>query len=330
MGVRSERLAARPGLVTFLGYLSAAAVAVSVFIYLTFPWEKLSFWFEGKMEERLGMEISIGEREINFPFHLVWNDVTISGFRGSFPLTIQAEDFSVEWPFQAILGRRLEIDISTHMFGGEFRGKLASQKVKDGVQYRLTGAGEEFDIGALSAVFQVPVADLKGTIRVPRLEHEWVNQNWRVGEGLIVLEASNVETQQYSVSLNEVKGRVVLKSGMANMEDISARGESIDLVGSGSIYLHPTFSNSLLDFNSRLTLTDPTGLLAILATMASSEGGMDLAFRGPLRRPVPYLNGKPLPVIGLDLSRFDESKPQAPFYAEGQVPYPNSRGSHPG
>ncbi|HSG05013.1 MAG TPA: type II secretion system protein GspN, partial [Nitrospiria bacterium] len=120
--------------ITTLGYLSAGVVAVTLFVYLTFPWDKLSLWAQAQVENKTGMDLKVGKSEVKFPFHMVWKDVTFS-WSGPGSSQVKAERLSVEWPLRAILGRRLEVKFLARLFGGEFRGLLASENGEKGTVY---------------------------------------------------------------------------------------------------------------------------------------------------------------------------------------------------
>ncbi|HSG04828.1 MAG TPA: type II secretion system protein GspN, partial [Nitrospiria bacterium] len=148
--------------------------------------------------------------------------------------------------------------------------------------------------------------EVNGTLRIASLEHAWINEKWRLGEGKTVVEISNIlvkvsspQVSEFDLSIDRIKGEIGLKGGMGGLEDISATGTDFDLVGSGTLLLRPRFSESLLDFNSRLTLKTPKGPLAYLSLLASPGGSLDLSIRGPLQRPTPYINGQPLPAPGI-------------------------------
>jgi hypothetical protein len=56
--------------------------------------------------------------------------------------------------------------------------------------------------------------------------------------------------------------------------------------------------DSLLNFNSRVTLHKPTGPLALLSSLATPDGHLDFALRGFLKQPTPYVNGAPFAALG--------------------------------
>ena len=298
-------------LVSAIGYVTVTVMVITVFIYLTFPWQKLSDWVQGKIERGLSVQISVGESRVRFPLLFIWRDVTVSRF-GRNP--IRADQISVKWPLGAVLRRKLDLDLSLRVLGGRMDGRLAVRPGESGRTYHFEGSGQGLDLAQLADAFQWPSEGLSGTLLISRIEHHWENQDFLKGEGLAEIEGIGIEHKRWEIRFRRMTGTVTLKGGMSNLDRFSAQGPALDLVGSGSLLLRPNIMDSLLNFNSRVTIRQPTGPLALLKTMASSEGGLDLALRGPLRGPTPYVNGTPFPSIG------GLSRPSAPRQQAGRPP----------
>ena len=288
----------RAGLIAAIGYATAAAIAITVFVYLTFPWQQLSDWIRVKVERAAGLEISVQKSRVRFPFRLVWNGVTVNRPGPVARVLWTAEQVSVGWPVGAILRRRLDLDFGLQGLGGEARGRLTARRTPRGMKYHLEATGKGFDLGKLAAGFRLPSRDVSGAVGIGRLEHDWMNGDVLQGQGVLVLEASEVALKNIEARFARINGNLSLKGGMGHLENFTAQGDALDLVGSGSLLLRPDFMESLLNFNSRVTLRKPGGPLALLSAMASPDGHLDFALRGALRRPTPYLNGTPMGAIG--------------------------------
>ncbi|MEK6684357.1 MAG: type II secretion system protein GspN [Nitrospirota bacterium] len=295
----------RAGLIAAIGYATAAVIAITVFVYLTFPWQQLSDWVRVKIERAAGLEISVQKSRVRFPFRLVWNGVTVSRPGPVARVLWTAEQVSGGWPVGAILRRQLDLDFELRGLGGEARGRVTARRAPRGMKYHLEATGKGFDLGKLAAGFRLPSRDVSGAVGVSRFEYDWMNGDVLQGQGLLVLEANEVALKSLETRFARINGDVSLKGGMGHLENFSAQGEALDLVGSGSLLLRPDFMESLLNFNSRVTLRKPTGPgrpsggpLALLSAMASPSGHLDFALRGALRHPTPYLNGVPMGAIG--------------------------------
>ena len=177
-------------------------------------------------------------------------------------------------------------------------GRLSARRSESGIQYHFRGNARGLDLGELAVLFQFPPDGLGGTVEISEIEHHWLNQDWMRGEGKLVLEATGVEHRPLEIRFRRLSGTVTMKSGMSNLENFSAQGSALDLVGSGSLLLRPKMMDSLLNFNSRVTLRNPTGALSLLSVLASPEGQLDFSVRGALNHLTPYVNGSPLPSIG--------------------------------
>ncbi|HTN43317.1 MAG TPA: type II secretion system protein GspN [Nitrospiria bacterium] len=287
----------RTGFVTVLGYATAAAITITIFVYLTFPWQKLSEWIRIKVEQAANLQVTVQDSRVRFPFLLVWKGVAVSRAGHPVPVLMTADQISVGWPIGAILRRHMDLDLAIQAWGGEARGRLTARRTTQGIQYHLEASGKGFELGRLAALFQLPSEDMFGTVRISRFEHDWTNQDWMQGQGIMSLEASEVGLKRWEIRFKRLNGSVTLKAGMSNLENFSAQGEALDLVGSGSLLLRSEFMESLLNFNSRVTLHKPTGPLALLATLATPDGHLDFSLRGVLKQPTPYVNGSPFSAL---------------------------------
>lgn len=288
----------RAGLIAVIGYVTAAVITITVFVYLTFPWQQLSDWIRVKIEGASALEISVQKSRVRFPFRLIWSGVTVRRPGRPARLLWSADQVSVGWPVGAVLRRRLDLEVGLRALGGEAHGRVTARQTPQGMKYHLEATGKGFDLAMLAAEIQLPSQDVTGALLINRLEHDWMNGNFLQGQGLLVLEAKDVELKELDARFARIGGNMSLKGGMGQLENFSARGDALDLVGSGSLLLRPDFMESLLNFSSRVTLRKPTGPLALLSAMASPDGHLDFALRGVLRNPTPYVNGTPLGSIG--------------------------------
>ena len=291
----------RTGFITAIGYATAAVITITIFVYLTFPWQKLSEWIRLKVEQAANLQVTVQESRVRFPFLLVWKGISISRSGHSTPVIMTADQMSVGWPVGAILRRHIDLDLALKAWGGEAHGRFTARRTGQGMQYHLEASGKGFELGKLAALFQLPSEGVTGSVRINRFEHDWMNQDWMQGQGILSWESTEVGLKQWDIRFNRMNGNVTLKAGMSNLENFSAQGEALDLVGNGTLLLRPEFMESLLNFNSRVTLHKPTGPLALLSGLASPDGHLDFALRGALKQPTPYVNGAPFaaPVAGI-------------------------------
>jgi type II secretion system protein N len=292
----------RSGFITAIGYATAAVITITVFVYLTFPWEKLSEWIRIKVERSANLQVTVQDSRVRFPFLIIWKGITVSRAGHPVPVLMTADQISVAWPIGAILQRHMDLDLALKAWGGEAHGRFTARRTGQGMQYHVDASGKGFELGKLAALLQLPPEGVSGTVRISRFEHDWTNQDWMQGQGSMSWEATEVGLKQWGIRFNRLNGNVALKAGMSNLENFSAQGESLDLVGNGSLLLRPEFMESLLNFNSRVTLHKPTGPLALLSSLASPDGHLDFALRGALKQPTPYVNGTPFAALGPGLS----------------------------
>ncbi|MBI3812417.1 MAG: type II secretion system protein GspN [Nitrospirae bacterium] len=319
----------RAGLITVIGYVTAAVIAITVFVYVTFPWQQLSDWIRVKIERATALEISVQKSHIQFPFRLVWSGVTVRRPGPVARVLWTADRLSVGWPVGSILQRQLDLDFGLQGLGGEALGRVTARRTVQGMKYHLEATGKGFDLGKLAAAFRWPSQDVSGAVGISRLEHDWINEDVLQGQGLLVLEAKEVALKNLETRFARINGNLSLKGGMGHLENFSAQGDALDLVGSGTLLLRPDFMESLLNFTSRVTLRKPTGPLVLLSAMASPDGHLDFALRGALRRPTPYLNGTPMGAIGADSFDLPAGQTGQPAGTGRPVEFPRRAGEPP-
>ncbi|MBI3596598.1 MAG: type II secretion system protein GspN [Nitrospirae bacterium] len=316
----------RSGFIAAIGYATAAVITITVFVYLTFPWQKLSEWIRIKIEQSTNLQVTVQDSRVRFPFLLIWKGITVSRAGHPVPVLMTADQILVAWPIGAILRRHMDLDLAIRAWGGEAHGRFTARRTAQGMQYHVEASGKGFELGKLAAVFQLPPEDVIGTVRISRFEHDWTNQDWMQGQGVLSWEATEVGLKPWEIRFKRLNGNVTLKAGMSNIENFSAQGEALDLVGNGTLLLRPEFMESLLNFNSRVTLHKPTGPLALLSTFSTPDGHLDFALRGALKQPTPYVNGAPFAAPGTGVS----GSPVGTNRAVGSPPSPAVAPDRPG
>jgi type II secretion system protein N len=275
-----------------IGYLTIAVVMLTMFIYLTFPWEKLSRYVEVRIEEATSSSIEVGKSEVKFPFKMIWTEVRFRSVEERRPVRVDIDRLSMEWTLARLLQRRLELLWAVRMAEGEGHGRIQAQPTGQGMQYRITGDTNGIQLARLVEYFTPNAYGIEGSVRVSQLRHDWVGEDFLKGTGEANLEISDSRIGTLDVSFNRISARLSMKSGVAHLEDVSAQGPVLDLAGSGNVLLRPVLPNSLINFSSRATLRDPGGPLSLL--FGSSRGGAgasELTLRGTIRQPKLFLNG---------------------------------------
>jgi type II secretion system protein N len=293
----------RSALVKAIGYATAGVITITAFVYLTFPWQRLSEWIRVKIERTATVEISVEKSRVHFPFILVWSDVTVRRPGHMDRVLWSADQISMGWPVGAILRRRLDLEFNVKSLGGEAHGRLTARRTAQGTQYHLDATGKNIELAKVAGGLQLPSQEIEGEVLVNRFEHDWMNGDFLQGQGLLTLEVKGVKLKGLQAHFSRIRGSISLKGGMGNLENFSAQGDALDLVGGGSLLLRTDLMESLLNFSSRVTLRKPAGPLALLSAMASPDGHLDFALRGPLGHPTPYVNGTPLGSINIGGSR---------------------------
>ena len=280
-----------------IGYLTAGIILLIFFLYLTFPWEKLSNYVEIQTEKFLGSVIDIRESEVKFPLKMTWSGVSIRPQTAQKTIRVNIDRISLEWTVRSLLKRRLDLIWSIQAAGGRGRGRIAGQTTDRGMQYRLTGDLKELDLGKIIEFVNPNVHEIEGTLALKQMQHDWVGGNFTKGVGMADLELVDGRIGTLDLIFTHIRGKISMRGGVAQINNILALGPSLELRGSGNIVFRPKFPDSLVNLNTRATVKDSSGPLALLAgssSMARPGKAIELSLRGPLRRLTFFLNGASL------------------------------------
>jgi len=288
------------GLYSLIGYLTFAVVLVTVFVYLTFPWEKLSRFIEFQVEEALDSSIEIKKSEFHFPLRLVWSGVAFRPRERQKALRVDLDQISLEWTVKRFLQRRLEVLWSVRLAGGEGNGQIAAQPTEKGMQYRFEGNIRGVQLGRILEFGVSNPYKIEGAVQISNVRHDWVGENFIKGSGAADLSMTDtrfeVETPlgKFPMAFNQVSGHVSMSAGMAQLDDVLAQGPALDLTGSGNVLFRPRLEESLINLNSRATVRDPKGPLAMLGNLSPKGGAggtTEFSLRGTFKRPTLFVNG---------------------------------------
>lgn len=289
----------RTALFQAVGYLTATVILLTVFLYLTFPWEKLSRYVEVRIEEATASNIEVERSEIRFPFRMIWTGVKFRSKRVNKPIEIDLDRISMEWTLRRLLQRRVELLWSVRVAEGEGRGRILAQPTPQGMQYRVTADSSGMQLDRLIGYFAPDLHGIKGTLRITQLQHDWVGMNPLKGTGTANLELSdshfeiqNPMAGKVDLGFNRVTAILSMKAGVAQLEDFLAQGPDMDITGSGNVLIRPFLQNSLVNFTSRATIRNPEGPFSLLmGSSGKPGGGTDLMLRGTIRQPKLFVNG---------------------------------------
>jgi type II secretion system protein N len=287
----------RGALFNFIGYLTLAVVLVTVFIYLTFPWQKLSRFIEVRVEEALDSSIEVQKSEFHFPLKLVWTGVAFRPRGGPRTVHVDIDHISLEWTLRRFLQRRLDLLWSVKLAGGEGSGEIAAQPTEKGMQYRVEGNLREINLANVMAFVAPNPYGLDGSIGITHARHDWVGENFFKGTGSADLEVTDARSKTFDVGFNRITGHLVMKGGVAQLDDLLAQGPAMDVTGSGNVLFRPVVEDSLINFNTRAVIRDTKGPLAILGAMspkAGPGGSTEFSLRGTFKRPTLFMNGAPV------------------------------------
>lgn len=283
-----------------LGYLTAGVILLTVFLYLTFPWQKLSDFILVKAEEVMVSEIEVKESEIRFPLKLIWTGVVLSPHKAphtaqhmdGHPMRVVADRITLEWPLRPLLSRRMELLWTIQTAGGEGRGLMAVQPTDRGLQYHFRGDAKQLRLGQIIE-FMIPnTYGIEGTVKIADARFDFLGADVLRGSGSAVLEVSDARIRISQLDLDlpfsRVTGQLSMKAGVARFENFQAQGPVMELVGGGDILLRSSFQESLINFNSRTSVKKAEGPLSLLGESA------ELAIRGTFKRPTLFFNGVPV------------------------------------
>jgi type II secretion system protein N len=280
-----------------IAYLTAGVILLTVFLYLTFPWQKLSRYVRIQAENYTASSIKIEKSEVRFPFKMIWTGIVFSPHTAENPIQIKADQLNLEWTIGSLLRKRLELLWSLRMAGGEGRGEIAAHPTDRGMQYHFEGDLKELDLGKIIEFVTPNVHEIVGTIELTGVQHDWIGNDFLKGSGAANVEIVDARIGALDLVFSQIRGRLAMKAGVAQLDDVTAHGPSMELVGSGNILFRSNLSGSLVNISSRATVKDATGSLSMLGGLsASGQPGkaIELSLRGAIRRPTLFLNGTPV------------------------------------
>ena len=280
-----------------IAYLTAGIILLTVFLYLTFPWQKLSRYVRIQAEKYTASSIKVEKSEVRFPFKMIWKGIVFSPHTTENPIEVKADQLDLEWPVGFLLQRRLELFWSIRTAGGEGRGKIAGQPTDRGMQYHFEGDLKELNLGRVIEFITPNIHEIEGTVDLTGVRHDWIGSDFLKGSGTADLEVVDARIGALDLVFSQIRGRLAMKAGVAHLEDVTAHGPSMELMGSGNILFRSDLSKSLINLNSRATVKDAAGSLSMLGGLsASGKPGkaIELSLRGTLRRPTLFLNGAPI------------------------------------
>jgi type II secretion system protein N len=283
-----------------LGYLTLGVILLTVFLYLTFPWQKLTAFIVAQAEKATASSIEFKESEVRFPLKLIWTGVVVSPRAAAYsaqdqnrhPVRVAADRVTVEWALVPLLKRRLELLWTIEAAGGKGRGLVAAQPTDQGMQYQFRGDVEDLRLERLIEYMAPNSYGIEGVIRVTAAQFDFVGKEFLKGSGSAALEILDARIAFLDVPFTRIKGDLSMKAGSARLENVQAQGPVLELVGGGDILFRPNLQDSLVNFNSRTMIRRPEGLLAFLVDPSKgSENAIELAVRGTFNRPTLFKNG---------------------------------------
>jgi type II secretion system protein N len=280
-----------------VAYLTTGVILLTVFLYLTFPWQKLSRYVRIQAERYTASSIKVEKSEVRFPFKMIWKGIVFSPYSAENPIEVKADQLDLEWTIGSLLRKRLELLWSLRTAGGEGQGEIAGQPTDRGMQYHFEGDLKELNLGRIIEFVAPNIHKIEGTVDLTGVQHDWIGSDFLKGSGAADLEVVDARIGALDLVFSQIRGRLTMKAGVAHLVDVTAHGPSMELMGSGNILFRSDLSGSLININSRVTVKDTAGPLSMLGGLsASGKSGkaIELSLRGTLRRPTLFLDGTPV------------------------------------
>lgn len=277
-----------------IGYTFFGLLMFLLFFYLTFPFSLLESRWVQSLERESGCKIDVGLKKVHFPLRSVWSGILVA-CPGAFPaLNIELIDATVA-PLPLFFSRRAEIDFLIKAAGGEVTGRLTAAQKPEGLSFSLKENGKQLHLAA-------PDGGWSGGLDVAG-EASWSDRNIGKGKGRFMLNLEGVRLRQvgpWAIPIGEItfskgSGKVQWGGGMVTLEQWTAQGSQLDLLGGGgTLLLQESLDRSLLNLTFQLVPKGELKQLGALLVQGVDSGAWSLGVKGPLTRPQISLNGKPI------------------------------------
>jgi type II secretion system protein N len=285
-------------ILALLGYGLYILVLLTVFLYLTFPYQKLQNRLISMMEQALSCQIRVSESHWLFPLGLAWKEVHLRPQKG-FKEDVVVDQARAKIYLLPLLGQNVQMDFFAEAHGGKVRGSFSAQRRDGKVHYYFQESAQDLELRLMG--LDLPF-HLEGRLRLD-LEAAWQDQELFRGKGSSALELLNVKSS--SVSLNGWQvpelsfGRIAVKlglqSGMVMVENFTAQGPDLEAKGEGTLLLRNPWFEGLLNLTVKASLKeDLRQKFPVLAMMENDREPVEVMVKGTVRRPLMSVNGVPL------------------------------------
>lgn len=263
-------------LLRWIGYPLFALVVFFVFLYLTFPWEKLKYRVEGYLSSSGEMEVTIGSLGPAPLLGVSAEDVSLTlkpkpgeppppspegGGAAKPRLTkLRLDEVTVRFGLFAILAGGVDVSFSATGFGGELDGRYRADRKTKTWSARLSATKLELArIPHVQSAVGLPVAgtfSAKVDVEVP--EDRWSDasglaeiecEGCSVGDGKAKLKVPGNPLLAMGVTLPQLRlgrfgGKIKIEKGVATLENVSAQSPDIEVALEGQFQLRTPFAYS--------------------------------------------------------------------------------------
>ncbi|MBN1773346.1 MAG: type II secretion system protein GspN [Deltaproteobacteria bacterium] len=247
-----------------LGYGLLFLVSFTVFLYLSFPWDRTARYAEAAMAKALDMDVRIGSIAPSWFTGLELCDVTLRSRkpdRQGRLTTIHAERVVARASLGTVFGGDIDVDFVAEMMGGKIEGQFYRAQKDTRIVANLNGLSPD-EVGFLREMVGLPIkGGLAGRLDLTLRDHrfskaagtiEVTARGVVVGDGKAMLKLKvkpqYAELQEFlnredqGVVLPPMKvGTVTLKArvsqGAARITQLEASSEHIEFKGEGQLLL---------------------------------------------------------------------------------------------
>lgn len=286
--MKERLLALRPVLLRVVGYPLFFLFFFTVFLYATFPYDRLKEMIIAQAEAPRvspttgrtvpsGMELSIGRLGPTFLPGLKAKDVTVTWLptaQGGRPTFMHIDEAVVHVSLLALLAQRASVSFDIEGMGGEVEGDVsysyaASPTSPPGLR-SLNVRIENVNTGEVGPIVQAVGLPLGGTLN-GQVELTVPDGQVNQAEGRVALTASRLTVgdgrTQYQiphfggVTIEQIRAgdlafNVNVRRGVATLERVGSQSNEFALQMDGRVDLRPNLADSAMNLGVRFRLTD--------------------------------------------------------------------------
>jgi len=282
-----------------MGYLFYTVTATLLFLFVTFPYDKVEKYFLEQVQANTPIQLSLEGRTFLFPLGFRWDQAELGIDSSTISETFLVEFLQFRLALIPLILGEIQGAFSMKTLGGGIHGSIQIDRGVYPNRFHISGRAERLDMGILKRFF--PESSFQGFFTL-EWDHVWENLDILRGKGRADIHIERFSVRQLTVQgfpiepffVSNASGQLTINSGKGTLEDIKIRGNKFEVEGSGSLLLRDFLPSSLLNLNLTAFLKGDWGnneMVRLFVPSARKGEKLKILGRGALNNTQWSLNG---------------------------------------